>query len=124
MSDDNRNVEFQKETFDFFLSQTNKIKPKTVRRMDIVHLIRSNNIVELNELLRDISQENFDENDYFDFTRDELKLLKSYQILTQYMLYSVNTLERNNQTLNELSDKQYNYNKEAEDVIKKQIKKI
>ena len=124
MSDDNRNVEFQKETFDFFLSQTNKIKPKTVRRMDIVHLIRSNNIVELNELLRDISQENFDENDYFDFTRDELKLLKSYQILTQYMLYSVNTLERNNQTLNELSDKQYNYNKEAEEVIKKQIKKI
>ncbi len=102
MSDDNRNVEFQKETFDFFLSQTNKIKPKTVRRMDIVHLIRSNNIEELNELLRDISQENFDENDYFDFTRDELKLLKSYQILTQYMLYSVNTLERNNQKLNEL----------------------
>ena len=77
---ENQNQGNQYENFDFFLSQTNKIKPKTVRRMDIVHLIRSNNIVELNELLRDISQENFDENDYFDFTRDELKLLKSYQI--------------------------------------------
>ena len=124
MSDDNRNVEFQKETFDFFLSQTNKIKPKTVRRMDIVHLIRSNNIVELNELLRDISQENFDENDYFDFTRDELKLIKSYQILTQYMIYSVNHLTRKNQTLNDLSNKQLKYNQEAEKVIKRQQKKI
>ena len=56
-----------------------------MRRMDIVHLIRSNSIDELNDLLRDISQDNCDENDYFDFTRDELKLLKSYSI---YVIFS------------------------------------
>ena len=58
MNSDAQNIDFQKETFDFFLSQTNKIKSKKVRRMDIIHLIRSNNIDELNDLLRDIAQEN------------------------------------------------------------------
>ena len=53
MNSDAQKIDFQKETFDFFLSQTNKIKSKKVRRMDIIHLIRSNNIDELNDLLRD-----------------------------------------------------------------------
>ena len=121
---ENQNQGNQYENFDFFLSQTNKVKPKNVRKMDIVHLIRTNNTSELNDLLKDISHENFDENDYFDFTRDELKLIKSYQILTQYMIYSVNHLTRKNQTLNDLSNKQLKYNQEAEKVIKRQQKKI
>ena len=58
MNSDAQKIDFQKETFDFFLAQTNKIKSKKVRRMDIIHLIRSNNIDELNDLLRDIAQEN------------------------------------------------------------------
>ena len=56
---ENQNSRNQYENFDFFLSQTNKIKPKNVRKMDIVHLIRSNNTSELNDLLKDISHENF-----------------------------------------------------------------
>ena len=35
------------------------------------------------------------------------------------MLYSVNTLENNNQKLNELLNKQYDYNKASENIIKK-----
>jgi len=58
VNSDAQKIDFQKETFDFFLSQTNKIKSKKVRRMDIIQIIRSNNIDELNDLLRDIAQEN------------------------------------------------------------------
>ena len=34
---ENQNQGNQYEHFDFFLSQTNKIKPKNVRKMDIVY---------------------------------------------------------------------------------------
>ena len=110
--------------FDFHLSQTNKIKPKTLKNIDIIHLIRQNNLPELNNVLNDLSQENFEENDYFDLNRDELKLIKSYQILTQYMIYSINNLTRKNKLLNELSNQQLNYNEEAEKMLMKQQKKI
>ncbi len=39
MNSDAQKIDLQKETFEFFLSQTNKIKPKNVRRMDIIHLL-------------------------------------------------------------------------------------
>ena len=112
------------DNFDFYLSQTNKIKPKSLKKIDIIHLIRSNRVAELNELLKDISQEDFEENDYFDFNKDELKLIKSYQILMQYMIYSVNQLTRKNQILNDLANKQVSYNEEAEKYLEKQQKKI
>ena len=111
------------DNFDFYLSQTNKIKPKSLKKIDIIHLIRSNRVAELNELLKDISQEDFEENDYFDFNKDELKLIKSYQILMQYMIYSVNQLTRKNQILNDLANKQVSYNEEAEKYLEKQQKK-
>jgi hypothetical protein len=122
----NQNQNFNKiptDEFDFHLSQTNKIKPKTLKNIDIIHLIRQNNLPELNNVLNDLSQENFEENDYFDLNRDELKLIKSYQILTQYMIYSINNLTRKNKLLNELSNQQLNYNEEAEKMLIKQQKK-
>ena len=114
----------QNEEFDFHLSQTNKIKPKSLKNIDIIHLIRQNNLPELNNVLNDLSQENFEENDYFDLNRDELKLIKAYQILMQYMIYSINNLTRKNKLLNELSNQQLNYNEEAEKMLMKQQKKI
>ena len=73
------------DNFDFYLSQTNKIKPKSLKKIDIIHLIRSNRVAELNELLKDISQEDFEENDYFDFNKDELKLIKHlFTIINTY----------------------------------------
>ena len=121
----NQNVnKIQNDEFDFHLSQTNKIKPKLLKNIDIIHLIRQNNLPELNNVLNDLSQENFEENDYFDLNRDELKLIKAYQILTQYMIYSINNLTRKNKLLNELSGQQLNYNEEAEKMLIKQQKKI
>lgn len=56
--------------------------------------------------------------------KNELKLIKAYQVLTQYMIYSVNHLTKKNQLLNDLSQKQMNYNQEAEKIIQKQQRKI
>ena len=83
-----------------------------------MHLIRTNNTPELNAILNDLSQENFEESDYFDFTKDELKLIKNYQVLTQYMIYSINQLSRKSEKLNELTKMQIQVNQKAEQTIK------
>ena len=106
------------EGFNFSLNQNNKITPRQLRRVDIMHLIRTNNIPELNAILNDLSQENFEESDYFDFTKDELKLIKNYQVLTQYMIYSINQLSRKSEKLNELTKMQIQVNQKAEQSIK------
>ena len=67
--------------FAFNLGQVNKIKPKQLRKLDIINLVRSNNIPELKDVLYDLSQENFAENDYFEFQKNELKLIKAYQLI-------------------------------------------
>ena len=110
--------------FTFNLGQVNHIKPKQLRKLDIIHLVRTNNIPELKQVLFDLSQENFAENDYFEFKKDELKLIKAYQILMQYMMNSINHLEEKNQILGEFIEKQLDNNEAAEEVIQKQNKKI
>ena len=112
------------EEFNFNLSQKNRITPRQLNRVDIMQLIRTNNIPELNSILNDLSQEKFDENEYFDFTRDELKLIKNYQVLTQYMIYSINQLTRKSGQLKELTDNQIKANQKAEQNLKNKKAKI
>ena len=107
-----KNSDFEK--FNFNLSQKNKVTPRQLNRVDIMQLIRTNNISELNSILNDLSKEKFDENDYFDFTKDELKLIKNYQVLTQYMIYSINQLTRKSEQLKELTDNQIKVNEKSE----------
>ena len=112
------------EEFNFNLSQKNRITPRQLNRVDIMQLIRTNNIPELNSILNDLSQEKFDENEYFDFTRDELKLIKNYQVLTQYIIYSINQLTRKSEQLKELTDNQIKANQKAEQNLKNKKAKI
>ena len=111
-------------TFAFNLGQVNQIKPKQLRKLDIIHLIRTNNIPELKAALYDLSQENFAENDYFEFNKDELKLVKVCQMMMQYMMHSINALENKNQLINDFINQQIEYNEAAEQVLEKQIKKM
>ncbi len=95
-----------------------KITPNYLQNSQIETLIKTNNIQELNNVLIDMSQENFDQNKYFDLSDNEKKLIKDYQILVQYMLYSINGLTRKNQILNDLSNQknteQFNLEKEID----------
>ena len=118
------NSDINTDDFNFSLNQKNKITPRQLKRVDIMQLIRTNNTSELNAILNDLSQENFSENDYFDFTKDELKLIKNYQVLTQYMIYSVNQLTRKSETLNNLTSAQIQYNQKSEQSIKNKQNKI
>lgn len=108
----------QNETFRFNLSSSGKITPNYLQNSQIETLIKTNNIQELNKVLIDMSQENFDQNKYFDLSDNEKKLIKDYQILVQYMLYSINGLTRKNQILNDLSNQknteQFNLEKEID----------
>ena len=106
------------EGFNFTLSQKNKITPRQLKRVDIMQLIRTNNSPELNAILNDLCQENFKESEYFDFNKDELKLIKNYQVLTQYMIYNINQLTRETEKLKELNDQQIKSNQNSELLIK------
>ena len=117
--DNNNSSEFK-----FSLNQKNQITPRQLNRVDIMQLIRTNNIPELNSVLNDLSQEKFEENDYFDFTKDELKLIKNYQVLTQYMIYSINQLTIKSEQLKELTDNQIKINQKSEQNIKNKKEKI
>ena len=110
--------------FNFNLSQKNQITPRQLNRVDIMQLIRTNNIPEINSILNDLSQEKFDENDYFDFNKDELKIIKNYQVLTQYMIYSINQLTRKSEQLKELTDNQIKVNQISEQNLKNKKDKI
>ena len=110
--------------FNFNLSQKNQITPRQLNRVDIMQLIRTNNIPEINSILNDLSQEKFDENDYFDFNKDELKIIKNYQVLTQYMIYSINQLTRKSEQLKELTDNQIKVNQKSEQNLKNKKDKI
>ena len=112
------------EEFNFNLSQKNRITPRQLNRVDIMHLIKTKYIPELNSLLNDLSKEKFEENDYFDFNKDELKLLKNYQVLTQYMIYSINQLTRKSEQLKELTDNQIKANQKSEQNLKNKKEKI
>ena len=110
--------------FNFNLSQKNQITPRQLNRVDVMQLIRTNNIPEINSILNDLSQEKFDENDYFDFNKDELKIIKNYQVLTQYMIYSINQLTRKSEQLKELTDNQIKVNQKSEQNLKNKKDKI
>ena len=110
--------------FNFNLSQRNKITPRQLKRIDIMQLIRTNSTSELNSILNDLSQEDFSKNEYFDFTKDDLKLIKNYQVLTQYMLFSVNQLTQKGEKLRDLTDNQIQYNKNSEQAIKAKKNKV
>lgn len=114
----------QNETFRFNLSSSEKITPNYLQNSQIETLIKTNNIQELNKVLIDMSQENFDQNTYFDLSDNEKKLIKDYQILVQYMLYSINGLTRKNQLLNDLSNQKNTEQFNLENEIDRQQQKI
>ncbi len=62
--------------------------------------------------------------DYFDLKRDERKLIKTYQVMTQYLVYSINHLKKKNNIINNLAQQQSQYNETAESIIDRQKKKI
>ena len=110
--------------FNFTRGQHNVITPKYLRNANIDSLLKTNNLEGLNQILQDISQENFDTNEFFDFTQNEKKLIEDYQILIQYMLYNINSLARKNQKLNEISNKTMGDHIDMENQIRKQQEKI
>ncbi len=59
--------------------------------------------------------------DYFELKNKEKKALKTYQFLTQYLIYSINHLKRKEDIVNSLYSKQKEYNESADKIIIKQV---
>lgn len=111
------------------LTHSNQVKPRELNKISIKKLADQGKHEELNEIIQNISEENFEENgifanlmkDYFDFKKDELKLVNTFQILSQYMLYSNEHLKKKNKYLKDLIDKQTFYIDEADKLANKQV---
>ena len=56
--------------------------------------------------------------------KSEMKLVKSYQMLSQYLIYSIKHLNKKNAIITDLAEQQYRYNEVADDIIKRQKVKI
>ena len=110
--------------FKFNLRPTNAVTPKLLSQIDIMELIRTNNIPALQTIIDDLSQEKFDENQYFDFNESDLKIIKNYQVLTQYLKFSINQLEKKSIGLKNLTEEQIKYNQQNEQEIKIKKEKI
>ena len=124
INDQEPTAHIQKNDFYFHLSQRNKIRPKNLNEMDIIHLVKTNNVQDLDDLIYNLSQEDFQENGYFDLSKSESRLIKCFQILLQYLIHSVNYQTKKNQILNELSVRQLSFNQSAEQLLERQRKKI
>ena len=114
----------KEENFVFKRDNKNRIVPRQLRKVDIMKMVRNENSQELNQIINDLCTENFEENDYFDFSKDELKIIKNYQVLTQYMIYSINKLTRKSEKLKVLNDNQIEFNQNTEKMIKMKENKI
>ena len=54
-------------------------------------------------------------------TKNDKKLIKSYQFLAQYLLYSIKHINNKKDVLNELGSQQQVYNNKAEELLGKQV---
>jgi hypothetical protein len=50
------------EIFEFSLSQTNKIRPKQLDKINVKNMIKTRDYEKLTNVIDDLSQENFEEN--------------------------------------------------------------
>ena len=57
----------------------------------------------------------------FDVSAEENKLLKSYQLLTQYMMHSIKNLKGKNQILSNLVNQQAEQNQIADKYMQRQV---
>ena len=78
----------------FNLIQKPPITPEQINNIDINELSSTNNISAINLIINDLCNEEFEKNKNFQFTNEELKIIKNYQILTQCMVQSINKLTR------------------------------
>ena len=58
----NENFGKNKINFDFYLSQANNIKPKEMDRLNIKNLLKNGQFDDVNKIIEDYSQENFEQN--------------------------------------------------------------
>jgi hypothetical protein len=59
--------------------------------------------------------------DYVNWYDVERKILKSFQLLSQYMIYSLNHLNHKNTILQQNANDQLSYNQRADEILKKQV---
>ena len=108
----------------FNLIQKLPITPEQINNIDINELSSTNNISAINLIINDLCNEEFEKNKNFQFTNEELKIIKNYQIITQYMVQSINKLTRKSEELNFQIKEQIQNNDRNEEEVRFKKDKI
>ena len=108
----------------FNLIQKPTITPEQINNIDINELSSINNISAINLIINDLCNEEFEKNKNFQFTNEELKIIKNYQIITQYMVQSINKLTRKSEELNFQIKEQIQNNDRNEEEVRFKKDKI
>ena len=108
----------------FNLIQKPPITPEQINNIDINELSSNNNISEINLIINELCNEEFEKNKNFQFTNEELKIIKNYQIITQYMVQSINKLTRKSEELNFQIKEQIQNNDRNEEEVRFKKDKI
>ena len=108
----------------FNLIQKPPITPEQINNIDINELSSTNNISEINLIINELCNEEFEKNKNFQFTNEELKIIKNYQILIQCMVQSINKLTRKSEELNFQIKEQIQNNDRNEEEVRFKKDKI
>lgn len=110
--------------FEFTLSKLNKLKPGSIDHIDLQGIIKRGDQSYLNRIIENFAMEDFETNEDFKLRPEEQKLVRSMQVLTQYMQYSIEHLQKKNLLLGDLANQQSEYLEKADEVAFKQSSKI
>ena len=129
MNENTQNHELR--PFEFSLSTISRIKPKHIIEYEtfdnMIYENRSNstrNHHNINLIMNNLLKEDFKSNQNFNMTSQEQRLIKTYQAVGQYIVYSIENLEDKGNLVSNLYNQQSQYSNKADEIIQKQKDKI
>lgn len=111
------------EQFTYKLS-SNNVDSKLISNLPDFKEMLGNKNYNLDYLVNIISCEDFERNQTFQISPEELKLIKLLQYTSQYFKYSINNLQKEQQIIDDLYNQQKNDINSADELITKQKAKI
>lgn len=129
MNENTQNHELR--PFEFSLSTISRIKPKHITEYEtfdnMIYENRSQstrNHHNISLIMNNLLKEDFKSNENFNLSTQEHKLIKTCQVVGQYIINSIENLEDKGNLVSNLYNQQSQYSTKADEIIQKQKDKI
>lgn len=109
--------------FDYVLSSISNITPEFVNQLGCFENVLNSNM-KVQYIIDMLAKEDFSANVSYKLSKEQLKLIKTYQLLIQYSQYCTQQMLQKKKIVADLSNQQYEYFSKADEVLKKQKDRI